>query len=212
MKRDDFTIRNDKDWKKIHKSIFGDNIPKNYQWTDTDDIINILNKIGNIEASNHMLFANGGGLDLNGATKSHEKNCIELLTGISYIVKPKSLTFENIDKDFEWNYFRLEVDSLTPSGIYNGLMTNNYVEEIVELTPLEYIDRCYWDEQEYDDEKLPPTARLIIRILKGSLVIFKKTSIYNSIPSTYDGRHDKLGVNGFKEQIQNAHKYIQQEK
>lgn len=209
MGKDDFAIKNNKDWEKIHQSIFGGNIPNNCQWTDIDDIINILNKIGNVRASNHMFFASGGGLDLEGAKKSHEKDCIELLTGISYIIKPKSLTFEFIDKDFEWNYFRLEADNLTPSGVYKKLLADSYIEEVLELTPLKYVDRYHWDENEYDGQKLPKSARPIVRILKGSLVIFKKTSIYNQTSSTYDGRHDKLGADGFKKHIMDAYKYRQ---
>jgi len=212
MKQEDFAIKNGKDWEKIHHSIFGDTIPKQCEWKNIEDIINILNKIGNVDASNHMFFPDGGGMDLDSVKKSHEKNCIELLTGITYIIKPKLLRFESIDKDFEWNYFRIECDNLKPSGVYKETQLDDYTEEVLELTPLKYINRSYWDENEYEGKRLPATARPLVRILKGSLVIFKKSSIYNHNSSTYDGRHEKLGVDGFRKHIIEAYKYIQEKK
>ncbi|MBS1744009.1 MAG: serine/threonine protein kinase [Bacteroidetes bacterium] len=207
MSSEDFNIECSKDWKKIHEQIFGTIIPKHAEWTDIDDIVKVLNTIGIIPNSNHMFFPDGGGLDLEGAKLSHERKCIELLTGVSYIIKPRVLIFESIDSDLEWNYFRIETDILAASGVYE-LNADSFDEEVCELTPLQYVDRHHWDEGEYDGEKLPDTARPIIRYFKGSFVIFKKSSIYNNTTSTYDGRHAKVDANEFRLYIENACKSI----
>jgi hypothetical protein len=52
--------------------------------------------------------------------------CIELITdGIAHIVRPAHLTFESFDDDPEWNYFRLETETLEPCGVYEA----NYEHE-----------------------------------------------------------------------------------
>jgi serine/threonine-protein kinase len=209
MSKEDFKIANQTDWQNIHKTIFADNIPNNIQWTNIDDIIRVLNAIGSVNDSNHTFFPSGGGLDLDGAAKSQEQGCIELnFGGLIHIIKPKSLTFESIDKDFEWNYFRLEADTLKASGVYENLPVESFDEEVLEISPLQYLDRSHWDEGEYDGKQLPASARPVIRILKGSLVIFKKTSIYNANSSTYDARHEKLGAVKFKEHVMAAYKHL----
>jgi len=212
MSTEDFITKNNNDWKQIHKEIFGIAIPNHFEWTNIDDIIKVLNIIGSFPNSNHMFFPDGGGLDLQGASNSKEKNAIELLTGISYIVKPKKLVFEHIDNDFEWNYFRLETGDLKATGVYESYSDDFQQEELVELSPNHYIKRHYWDVGIYNDEPLPTTARLIVRFFKGSFVIFKKSSIYNANSGTYDGRHEKLGEEGFKKHIKDACDYVNKNK
>ena len=205
---DDFIKQNKKDWAEIHQRIFGNIIPAECTWTNKEDIITILNIIGNIKYSNHMFFPNGGGLDLLGAKPSNEEDCIELDFGASRILKPKSLTFFSVDTKFEWNYFRLETDSLMPTDVYENI-GDAFSEELTEIYPMQYIDRIYWDEHSYCGEDLPKSARLVIRVLKGSFVIFKKTSIYNQNPSTYDARHETLGSNVFFDHIKTNYMHLQ---
>lgn len=201
MSYKEFKIENDRDWKHIHKKIFGDAIPKHCEWTNLDDIISVLNNIGQVEGSNHMFFPDSGGLDLKGSKKSNEKEAVELMMGVSYIVKPRRLIFEYIDDDFEWNYFRLETGDLAPSGVYEHYSDDFKMEEVLELRPGKYIKRHYWDAGTYNDEILPKNARPVVRYFRGAFVIFKKTSIYNNNPGTYDARHEKLGSEGFKKHI-----------
>lgn len=201
----EFLIQNKKDWKKIHNSIFGDNVPSQCTWTNRTAIIDVLNKIGKVENSNHMFFPNGGGLDLLGASISHEIDCIELHTGVNRILHPKSLTFNYVDSEYEWNYFRLETNKLNSTEVYEDLPNDSFSEDLTELYPLNYVSRVYWDEAKYDEEDLPPSARLVVRVLKGSFVIFKKTSIYNRNLNTYDAIHETLSAEGFNNQIKNIY-------
>lgn len=206
------SVENNQIWEKIHSDIFGDAIPSHCEWTDPNAIINVLNKIGKFSNSNHMFFPNGGGMDLESATTSSERGCIEIFAGLNYVLKPKMLVYENIERGLEWSYFRIETDTLAPTGIYENLPKDLYLEELLELTSGRYVNRSYWDSGEYQGEPLPNTSRLLIRILKGSLVIFKKSSLYNANSATYDGRHEKMGADGFKKHINAAYQYINESK
>lgn len=204
---ENFAIENAKDWKKIHHDIFGTTIPFHYEWTDTHDIVTVLDKIASVENSNHMFFPESGGLDLEGVSISYEKGAIELLASMPYIVKPRKLTFESIDDDLDWNYFRLEAKELIPSGVCKDLPKNALREEVLELSPGHYIDKQYWDKEKYDGRPLPSTARIVRRYFIGTFVIFKKTSAYNNNPTTYDARHHKLSEEEFRKLIIGANTY-----
>jgi len=201
-KNENFGKENHGDWQRIHHAIFGDIIPNHCEWTNLADIISVLNIIGNVEASNHLFFPSGGGADLEGAKKSRERGCLELITGIAEIVKPKILIFEKIGDNFEWNYFRLEAQDLKTSGVYSKYSPDFCFEEVLEVRPLEYVNRSFWDEGRYEDQPLPKEARPISRYFRGSFVIFKKTSVYNSLNGEldgYDAKHDKINASAFRE-------------
>ncbi|WP_143960188.1 hypothetical protein [Litoribacter populi] len=44
----------------------------------------------------------------------------------------------------------------------------------------------------------------VTRWFRGSFVIFCKRSIYNRNPSTYDGRHNKMTTDEFRDYIQRS--------
>ncbi len=195
-----FYERNDLDWKTIQYNLFPANIPEYAEWTDVKMICNILNIVGGIKALNHMFFDNGGGLDLEGAKLSNERGLIELDCGIPYLIKPKKLSFCSFNDDYQWNYFYLELDTL--DHIYSSYSGS---EELIELEPLEYKPHDYMEYyyEMYDDgyTERPEKYRTVIRLTKGNLVIFRKTSAYNLTPSTYDGRHGEMGAEKFREYI-----------
>lgn len=198
MAHDEFYQKNHEDWLNIHQSIFSTCIPSYAEWKQRNTIINVLNKIGSVSDSNHMFFPDGGGFDLEGAREGRENGCVEIDAGLVYILNPKELSFVSFDTSCEWNYFRIECNEIKPCGIYKpGEMGTDFQEECVELENGEYIHRNHWDSKEYQGRPLPNTARLVNRILKGALVIFKKTSIYNDTSETYDGRHQEMGKEAF---------------
>jgi serine/threonine-protein kinase len=199
----DFTEKNKNDWKQIISDIFPSGTPENSSWTSLEDIINVLKKVGSIDDLNHMFYPNGGGLDLTGADRSKETGCIELHTGgLIDVIKPQKLSFEKISEDNEWSYFRIETDALEPSGVYES--NDGTYEEVTEIEPNQYVNRSVWDQNEYQGQPLPKTARVISRYFNGAFVIFRKTSIYNKISSTYDGRHSKMTADEFRAYIQIA--------
>lgn len=187
--------------KQTIKSIFPNEVPLNETWEDSNEILNILNKIGSVDESNHLFYPTGGGFDLKGASNSLEPNCIEIHTGVNEIVNPRSLTFHSFpdDPDFDWAYFRLELNELKQSGVYESNM--EFDEELAEIAPVHYVDRAHWDDNNYNGEELPSGSRLVVRRMKGPLVIFGKDSSYNHHNSTYDGRHKLYNDEQFRDYI-----------
>lgn len=95
--------------------LFGPNIPESAKWTDKEDIITVLNKVGLTKYKNHAFLPGGGGVDLLGANFSSEGNSIELnFNGCVYICRPAFLQFESFAADNTWFYFGLETDTLKP--------------------------------------------------------------------------------------------------
>lgn len=195
----DFYEINRQAWIDIQNKIFPTGIPKHCEWTKLEDIISVLNTIGSIDNSNHMFYPTGGGLDVESSKLSTETNCIEIFTGLTDLLKPKRMTFESFS-DPIWNYFRIETYDLEPSGVYKE---KDYPsEELTEIETGKYVNRSYWDEGEYQGQKLPKSARVLTRHLKGSFVIFAKSSYYNRNSSTYDARHNKMTSEEFREYIE----------
>ncbi|MEZ7508768.1 protein kinase [Cloacibacterium sp. Arc13] len=199
--QNDFYKRNDLDWKTVQYKLFPLNMPQIAVWNDLQSICNILNILGGIKSLNHLFFDNGGGLDLEGAKLSNESGFLELDFGMTYLVKPKRLTFCSFNNaDFEWNYFYLELEDV--NHIYSSYKGSEQLIEIDSLNykPYDYIDNYY---EKYDNGENPPVNyRNIVRLSKGNFVIFRKTSSYNLTPSTYDGRHGEMTVEEFREYIQ----------
>jgi hypothetical protein len=78
-------------------------------------------------------FPSGGGLDLTGAKLSAvEKECVELYSGeLTYLVKPKELIFFSVNKDNpDWMGFRLDLNTLRPSGVYEEYSEDTIREEV----------------------------------------------------------------------------------
>lgn len=191
---------------KAIKTIFPNGIPSIAKWTDHKEIIDVLNAIGSFKNSNHLFYPDNGGLDLKGASPSLEPNCIEIKTSFNEILSPSSLTFHSFQNDdnFDWAFFRLQTNEIPQTDTYDDNL--DYTEGLTEIAPLQYVDRSHWDYNDYQDEPLPKNARLIIRRLKGSFVIFGKTSPYNRQTSTYDARHENYSEQEFSSYIEMVRK------
>ena len=199
----EYRERNKKDWKRIISELFPIGVPESSTWTNLKDIVNVLKKVGSINDLNHMFYPEGGGLDLTGAARSTETGCIELHTDdLVDIIRPLKLSFERISEDNEWSYFRIETETLEPSGVYGE--NDDVFEEVIEIGPNQYANRSVWDQKLYQGKPLPESARVISRYFRGSFVIFRKTSLYNKVSSTYDGRHSQMTGEEFRAYIQNA--------
>lgn len=201
MKIQDHFAEITQDWNTILNSIFGNFIPANYKWTDTNEIINVLNKIGADASTNYIFFPGGGGMTLTSANLSHEDGCIEFVADDTFLVKLKSLTFVSIGADNSCSYFRLETEKLNSTGVNEKLKISPYLENLIELLPLNYMIDKFSDYGEDDYDHLPKTARPLVRILKGDLVIFSKSSLYNNISNTDNGRHSKMKAAKFKKYV-----------
>ena len=201
-------------WKNTALKFFNNEI-KGVEVTDRAQIIQILNTLGTSKVMNHTFMPSGGGLDLAGAKYSYENGLIEInFDGSAKIVKPVSLTFHPISDNPEWWYYRLNTAPFTPSGVYEDDAFKDhdelkyYGEELVEVSPGNYIERAYWDmnylghDENGREIPLPGEARLVNRANNGgAYVIFPKFSSYNHNPRTYDGRHNKMSGKEFEQYI-----------
>jgi len=191
------------DWNFLNKLIFKGQEAESSTWRDPQRIVEILNLLCLLPTDNHTIFSERGGLDLTSAEMAGEQGCICLHFGsYLYIVKAKSLHYETFSDDPSWNYMILEAEPLKPIFDFNDSSTE--IEELVEDTPGHYIKPDYfvYGVYDYDSGKpLPETARRINRIFKGELLILLKTSFYNSLAETYDGRHGQCSPSQFREYI-----------
>lgn len=200
----DWQRQNRLQWEEASQKLFPVSTPMSATWHDIDSIIAVLNVIGNTPSLNHLFFPDGGGMDFERAVRSDfEPGCIELYTRIPNIIRPSTLYFESFGDDPQWNYFRLECAQLDPSKVYSEY-TCRVFEELTDLGCGKYVDRSVWDEQYYQGKALPESARVVVRYLGGSFVIFQKTSQYNlgsGKLDAYDGRHNKMDSEQFRQYI-----------
>ena len=219
---ENFHERNLEQWFEIQAKLFPTSIPTRVIWEDINDIIKVLKIVTTYDNLNHLFFPDSGGMDLEDVRLSHEENCIELDFQLIDIVKPKRLLFESFGYDHEWNYFRLEADELEPSGAYDDEVdedssnTKRDREDVTEVYPGQYetydfLESSMYREQEDYEYERPKEMRHVTRWFRGSFVIFCKRSTYNRSRSTYDGRHNKMTSDEFREYIQGNINYLKQE-
>ena len=188
-------------WDFIKFKLFGVYSPESSTWTDINKIVEILNIIGTSPAYNHMLFSNKGGLDFSNAKLANETGMLEInADGCCQIVKPKALHFSGFE-DCRWNYFLLELEEIDPilSAPYFGY------EILVEDTPSHYVSAQHAQYGVYDYDTgvpLPAESRIVRRYTNGKFLIVLKSGPYNSINSTYDGRHGEYDAVEFRKYIE----------
>ncbi|WP_052406665.1 hypothetical protein [Clostridium culturomicium] len=203
--RSAFKKENIKAWECRINKIFPCGRPITCEWTELEDIINVLSVVSD-ESLGHMLCPNGGGVDLTQTKGADEEGCIEVYSGRSCkILKPKKLIFHSCQNEYEWDYFRIETEQLSPSGVYEDLGGFD-CEELAYINHKYYIDRSFWNLGYYYDEygnekKFTDDDTIVTRVFKGDFVIFAKTSFYNSLGETYDGRHSKLNDKRFYDYV-----------
>jgi len=217
---EDFHERNQQQWFEIQTKLFPTSIPRRVIWEDIKDIVKVLKVVATYDNLNHLFFPSGGGLDLEDCRLSVEEGCIELDFQLIDIVKPKRLLFESFGYDHEWNYFRLETDELEPCGVYEvkkgekPFEETHDREEVTQVYPGHYKDYNYYENSYYiedDGYERPEGMKHVTRWFRGSFVIFNKRSIYNQTSSTYDGRHNKMTTDEFRDYIQRSVDHFKEE-
>ncbi len=200
---EDFEKSNLSEWNYVMNTLFKEPSPNSAFWQNINSIMSVLNTISYMPNINHLFFPNGGGLDLHDSTLSKYENCIELnCSGFINIVSPNRLIVENIDDDPSWSYFRLELNELEKSGVFGDSCYPDCEEELIELNKNNFIHPSYWPYRHYNEIPFPEGTRKVTRILKGALVIFCKSSVYNHMASTYDGRHNIMDSGGFRKHVE----------
>jgi len=210
--QDDFAKSNRSQWVEVIRALFPYSVPNHAEWTNIEDIKNVLNMVSHYESLNHLFFPSGGGLDLTSVTDSFEDHCLELVFGgLHHIVNPKVLYFESIGDDLLWNYFRLECNPMKPAS--KKTPEDSFDEGVSEIKPLEYVDYEVLEDHDWARQhgyEVNEMSRQIERQLKGSFVIFSKNSLYNRTSATYDGRHETMDSATFREYIKRVYSKYKQ--
>ena len=81
----------------------------------------------------------------------------------------------------------------------------DYYQYLTEVRPGEYLPTSAWDNRDEEGYDLGPQARLIVRALKGSFVLFAKFSPYERLSHATDATHEGLSRDTFRERVQLLH-------
>jgi serine/threonine-protein kinase len=204
---DEFDTRNRAQWAAAIEQTFGDNPPRSAQWSDVDSIVRVLMRFMG-QNLNHTMMPGGGGLDMEAIARSVEPGCVEFSPAdrMANVFRPGVVYFEHFPES-PWNsFFLVETRTLEPFGVYEE--SSGEYEEVVELSPGEYVDRSHHDTGilDYDEQgneiPLPPSARSVGRHFKGKFLVVAKQSIWNRASVTYDGRHNGMTAKEIRALIQ----------
>lgn len=153
----------------------------------------VLNEAGRAESLNHMFYPNGGGNTVTRVSLAGEEGFIVIEALVTSVLKPLKLRFESFGVAPQWNYFRLEAETVASTDMSAPTTTRSRSPRSSQVCtpPVTFgtTSRSY------------RPARPVLRYLRGSFVIFSTMSPYNADPSTYDARHEKMGEKGFREYI-----------
>ncbi|MGE4593854.1 serine/threonine protein kinase [Alcaligenes sp.] len=199
----DFHTQNLTEWTELTRKLFPLGAPTRSTWEGVDAICLVLAEIAKVPSLNHMFYPTGGGNTITAVSTAAESGMIALHIGEKMVelLKPAKLTFESFGNNTSWSYFRLEAAPLEPSGVKNALNSERSSEALTEISPGHYEAYACWEQNEYNGEPLPDSARPAARYLKGAFVFFSTRSAYNADPSTYDARHNKMSEEQFRAYI-----------
>lgn len=181
----DFMERNPYEWEDALHQIFPISIPNNCSWVKIEDILPVLKILcERYDNLNHCFYPRSGGMDFD-KVEVDETQAF-LIINDDEIIKPKILYFEFM-KDFDWSYFRLEVEEIEP---------------IYEDNLLEFEERIFVDnEGNYLPEK-SPECRVYSRYVRGSFLLTKKTSNINRLSgplNAYNALHNERSNSEYKD-------------
>ena len=196
------------DWRELFEKLLPAQAPYLAVWDQQEDIISLLNLMGAQGPS--IYFAEGSNDTLYGAQPGTEPGTVELrLHGTAKICKVSSIRAECLldplqpgKVDYRWAYFQIVQQPLAETGL--GYITYNKQEErIAEMRPGQYASLDEYDSMK-QERRLPPTARIIQRMLRGSMIVFPKQSQFNDVRAADCGVHAMMNaeeVNAFLEKV-----------
>lgn len=204
-----FEIENARRWSEALKATFPKNVPASAAWTDPREMVHVLSPFCG-QAVNHTMLPRSGGMDILKISYDDAKGLIELWPNarVAYVARPQTLEFRHVEASPVDSFFMLTNASLDPSGVYEDF-TGNY-EEILELPDGEQMDRSHLDlgyighTENGEEIPLPDEYRLVCRYLDGKFLMVAKSSLWNRVTATYDGRHNKLSADEIQKQLADA--------
>ncbi|MGF6947509.1 serine/threonine protein kinase [Neobacillus sp. B4I6] len=192
-------------WRFIEETVVQQNNPSTVIWRNKEQVVGIVKQLSKLNF-NHTFIHGSGGMDLYDITEAdwvNERDILAIDFGFNHteLFKLKRLIWEIPNDDPEFSYFRLEFDRLDPV----------YPERIAELEKWmklqDFIDNSLLIKEDliinegqyepyYESDDI---ASYVTRWTDGVFLIVHKSSIYNRIQATYDGRHSKLNTEEFRE-------------
>ncbi|TBY68969.1 hypothetical protein E0H51_31685 [Rhizobium leguminosarum bv. viciae] len=159
-------------------------------WDDIDDIVRVMSPFMGSN-KNHAHLPTGGGFDFLSVRKSVEPGCVEfqVFSGSAIIAKPRRMVLERLASDPPQSFLMLELDDLKPAVARNDERAERArswrQEELIDLGGGHYVERGSVDEEDLQD-----TARNVVRLFNGQVMLVTKGSIWNGASLTYNGVHD----------------------
>ncbi|WP_346729813.1 serine/threonine protein kinase [Corallococcus exiguus] len=201
----DYRLHNPLDWDDAQRRLFPISVPIRASWTSLESITSTLSFLGRISSLGHLMFPKSGGFDLTGADRAREDGCIELwVQGFFVVAKPVRLMFESFGHEPQWNYFRLEIEKLPPTGLYN-LAEGATHEDLIDAGGQYHIPGTAPDDEDQEKEAPIKKRKRVFRFFNdGAFLVFQKTAIYNKIPATYRGKHSSISADEFRNIVEGA--------
>ncbi len=189
-------------WNFLKKYLFHGHGPQRCCWEDPVEIKRVMNLLSALPLYSHVFFPDKGWMAFKKVEIGAEPVSLDVYTDFFiYRVKLGKLYYENFLQPY-WNYFILESE---PAEVKVGAEADEYYEQVVEDKPGHYVSAvdAVYGVYDYDEGgKFPEGAKLIIRCLKGKILIVLKHGPYNMISNMDDGRHNNCSIDDFRGYIE----------
>lgn len=171
MLTDEYIAAQLKIWKNRLNEVFRNAIPDKDEWKNLSQISEILNIISK-ENTVRMIFPDGTDIDIDENGISYRKGLIEIQSGeYCNLCCPALMSFDMIDGEPGWSYFRLELKTVERIGEGGDICSEQLIQNA---------DGSF----EKDRENINEYQRHVTRILNGTLLMIPKVSDYVQMPST----------------------------
>ncbi|GAB3840959.1 hypothetical protein [Hymenobacter jeollabukensis] len=208
----EFQTQSRGEWIKLLDALFPHGLPTRASWDDQAAICAVLNHLGTAAQLHYAFLPTHGGLNLSGAQPNGSTGLTELYLGSQvWICQVANLSFESFGdrNDYQWCYFRIELGALpaVPESQPEG---NGYYQRLTELAPGQYLPPQDFDNRFEEESEYLKSARLVLRYLKGSIVLFKAPSVYDALDHSTSAAHEPLSADAFRNRVELLRNHIRQ--
>lgn len=193
-------------WQTLLQQLFPGGLPKkDAQWTYTEDILYVLNRIASQPTGNQIYTPEGGWANLGRSYASADPGCIVLGFTMPKLIRPRMLIFENVGGDILWNYFRIVTYVQPPSGAYPKEYYSEkgqFSETVYQVVPPVSYTACkdQYDRDWYNKE--PKISQELKRYYGGGdFVIASPASPLNKLTLNDPTLHQRKGDTGFRDYV-----------
>lgn len=182
-----------------------DNLPASTVWERADDALRVLAPLVSSGVS-RVLLPGMGVIFPCDLRRSREPGCLELVPEgrVAYVLKPARVALELFPQAPLESFALIELADLHPTGVYEAVSRQS--EEVTEADG-EYHERWCWDEATLGNDRdgdaipLPRDARLVVRWLRGRMMVVARGSIWGHATRAH-GLHERHNASEIREQIE----------